>query len=241
MKILLLTYPYHSVHHFGEKLADSLGYEFICDPMDISVSLTGSGWKRNDEGNMEFISEHLHPRSYIFPNAVNDDTIISHNVKWHKLPGSRTEEQFLNDWTGSFDKVIAITTNDLTGSAENYCAVEYYTNTNNSNYKRYIRENSGHFRQEIRLVTESWWDNDKLTELESAHSFLTTYVSNNSITSSVSDDFMGTDKTIQDLNNVIDSWDIPEWNSITTSSFDSGSYGHGPLLDACTNWVRSMY
>ena len=52
---------------------------------------------------------------------------------------------------------------------------------------------------------------------------------------------MGTDKTIQDLNNVIDSWDIPEWNSITTSSFDSGSHGQGPLLDACTNWVRSMY
>ncbi len=232
MKILLLTYPYHSVHYFGKTLAQVMNYDFIQDPMDISLSISSSYWEEDG------YHEGVRPRPYIFPDNINDNTIVTHNVKWHKLPGNRTENTFLNDWTGSFDKVIALTTNDLSSSAEVYFTTDYYTNVNNTAYKEFIRNNSGYYRNNLAYQDDiNVWDDAKLNKLEECHEFLDNYILYNNITSSVTDDFIGTHITKDHINSVVNTWGLDDWEDI---SFEN-SNDKGTILDHCSNWERNMY
>ena len=239
MKILLLTYPYQCVHQFGKQLADSMGYTFVEDPMDISLATKYVRYENN--GNLKV--EVTRSRDYIFPNTVPNDTIISHNVKWHpKLPGNRTEEQFLNDWTGSFDKVIALTTTNLTSSTKNYIATEYFVDNNNTAWINYARENGGHLREKLQdLEFDDYWDNDKLADLQSSHNFLVTYSIDNNITSSHSDSFIHHTASWEDVNTAISAWDLPDWVNISTSSLLSGSYNHPQLMSHCSAWEKRTY
>ena len=242
MKILLLTYPYQCVHQFGEDLATSMGYTFIEDPMDISLALTASG--PNEAGIM---TEYTRSIDYVFPNAVPDDTIISHNVNWHsKLPGNRTEEQFLNDWTGSFDKVIALTTTNLTSSAKNYIATKWCNlekfNKENTLWEWYTRHDGGRLRDELNgLEFDDYWDDSKLVELRDSHNFLVTYSIDNNITSSNSDSFIHHTSSYEDVNTAISAWDLPDWTNITTSSLLSGSNYHNVLMSHCSAWAKRTY
>lgn len=236
MKVLLLTYPYQCVHQFGKHLADCIDHNFIEDPMDISLPTKYTRYYD------DLKTEITRSRDYIFPNEVPDNTIISHNVDWHKLPGNRTEEQFLNDWTGSFDKVIAITTTNLTSSTKNYIASDYFVEKNNGYWKKWARENGGHLREKLQdYELSEYWDNDKLNDLESSHNFLITYSLDNNITSSISDEFIHHSASFEDVNAVINSWDLPGWNSITNSSLLSGSYGHPQLMSHCSSWEKRTY
>ena len=210
--------------------------------MDISLALTASG--PNEAGIM---TEYPRSIKYKFPNTVPDDTIISHNVNWHpKLPGNRTEEQFLNEWTGSFDKILAFTTTDLTSSAKNYiatgwCDLEKVEKTN-SLWTQYARNDGGRLRDQLNgLEFDDYWEDSKLVELRNAHNFLVTYSIDNNITSSHSDSFIHHTSSWEDVNAAISAWDLPDWVDISTSSLESGSHHHPQLMSHCSAWSKRTY
>ena len=98
MKILFLTYPYLGAEYLAEELANASTHNFIPDPMNLNWYGAKTIINKAD-GDGNIIQEEVtYPRKYIFPDAIPENTVVTHNVCWHTLPNNLTETQFLEQF-----------------------------------------------------------------------------------------------------------------------------------------------
>ena len=221
MKLLVLTYPFCGAHSMMKELAQDANVNFIQDPMNISLSKNHSGYLNQGNGKFDVIQyTGSVPRPYVFPNAVPNNTIITHNVGQHKLPGNRTEVQFLNDWTGSFDKVIGIVSEDREDNAKMYSMYNHLVERNNSEWKRAAVSEAG---SEMWRYDNSYYSSSLKTELDDYHTTLVNYASANNITTSSTQELFVDACTPSDINNVTDTWGIGSiWGGIVSNTGSDG-------------------
>ena len=222
MKLLVLTYPFCGGHSLVEELAIDAGVYFIQDPMNISLSKNHSFYSNQGNGNFDIIQyTGSVPRPYIFPDAVPDNTIITHNVGQHKLPGNRTEVQFLNDWTGSFDKVIGIVSENREDNAKIYSMYNHLVERNNSEWKKAAIKEAN---VQMGNYDDSYYSASLKTELDGYHNTLANYVSSNNIVTSSTQELFVTSSSPTDINNIIDTWGISSmWGGIVVNTGSGGS------------------
>lgn len=222
MKILILSYPYHGAYNLCEAISYSLGYTFINDPMDLNYHGASGVY----EGN-----EYVHPRPYIFPNDVPNNSLTLHFVKWHQLPGNRTETQFLEDWN-LFNKVISIRSNNLETNWKTYCASKAAALENNIEWERYAQMNSfyGDYK-------DSHYDQACVDKITAADSFLASYASENDITETIIQDIQKqsaaeNNKNPEVLNNEFERWNI----GVPWIGYRNGAWEHINIFESLMGW-----
>ena len=116
MKILIVTYPFCGASDLATGIASSLGLKYFQDPLDNTIPLAINHPMeqlmrpgetvypvRIPRGHNEWYKNYVEGEDgykelegYNYPDDVPANTIITHNVKWHKFPNNLTEEQFLD-------------------------------------------------------------------------------------------------------------------------------------------------
>lgn len=224
MKILFLTYQFCEVQQIAGALAKDLGYTFIEDPMSLIFSKKKYVAVKNGDDEQSNQHEFTRERSYIFPNNVPDNTIITHNVKTHKLPGNRTEEQFLAEFMPKFDKVIIIRRKDYTLSWKLKCVAERLILHNNSTWREFMYHDIGFHidriiladrneEADVELWDETWVDEDIKNQITQAHIWLDNFGRDNNIITSYTEDLtydytLEQAKTSGEINEKISTWGI---------------------------------
>lgn len=221
MKILVLSYPYHGAYSLCEEISKSLGYTFVNDPMDLNYH-GASG---------RYDVEYTHPRPYVFPNDVPNNSLTLHFVKWHRLPGNRTETQFLQDWD-LFNKVISIRSNNLETNWKTYCAAKAAVLEDNIEWERYAQMNSFYGDYE-----DSHYDQACVDKITAADSFLASYASENGITETIIQDIQKqsaaeNNKNPEVLNNEFARWNI----GLPWIGFRNGAWENQEIYETLMGW-----
>jgi|TARA_B100000780_G_scaffold277089_1_gene247027 hypothetical protein len=204
MKILILTFPFCGASDLAEGIAGDLNYKYFQDPMDITVPLSimhhhekvttgldhpvliprGHSFYNHsltDAGNG---SDKL--EGYDYPDVVQENTVITHNVKWHKLPGNDSEEAFLAKFISKFDEVIALGTTTPEINWKSHCASLDVVKEDNYLWKKWALENNHYLEYK-----DSMLDNDLKIKHETAQAWLQNYAYNGGIPYVTRDEMFG--------------------------------------------------
>jgi len=246
MKILFLTYQFCRATQLAEGLAKDLGYTFIEDPMSLIFSKKRYNAIKNGDDEQSNQHEIDRERPYIFPNDVPDNTIVTHNVKTHKLPGNRTEDQFLAEFEPKFDKVIIIRRNDVGMSWKLKCVAERLILHNSSTWREFIYHDIGahvdrivladrNEEADVDLWDETWVDEDIKNQITQAHIWLDNYGRDNNKIVSYTEDLTYNYTTesgpsIEQLNTEISRWGIDSIFSGITVNVDERRFTSGEEL-----------
>lgn len=246
MKILFLTYQFCGATQLAEGLAKDLGYTFIEDPMSLIFSKKRYIAVKNGDDEQSTQQEIDRERPYIFPNDVPNNTIVTHNVKTHKLPGNRTEDQFLAEFEPKFDKVIIIRRNDVEMSWKLKCVAERMILHNSSTWREFMYHDIGFHidriiladrneEADVDLWDDSWIDNDIKNSITNAHIWLDNYGRDNNKIVSYTEDLTYNYNTesgpsIEQLNTEISRWGIDSIFSGITVNVDERRFTSGEEL-----------
>ena len=190
MKILIVTYPFCGASDLATGIASSLGLKYFQDPLDNTVPLTinhpteqlikpgetvypvriprgHNEWYQNYVMNEETGYGEL--EGYNYPDAVPANTIITHNVKWHTLPGNLTEEQFLDVFMDKFNHIIYLGSDNIEDNWKSHCASLYQVKEDNYSWKKWALEHnflgeyvSSMLNEDIKLkheTAQAWLNN----------------------------------------------------------------------------------
>tara|TARA_B110000196_G_C21126778_1_gene656254 strand:+ start:337 stop:1053 length:717 start_codon:yes stop_codon:yes gene_type:complete len=144
MKLLILSHPYNGANALGTSIARDLDHDFIQTPLDNEAPKM-----RHIDGVDYFIprGHNNDARSfdgYNYPDEVPNNTVITHFVKWFKLPdanGKLTDENtFLNDFVTKFDKVLILKSGNIEFNWKSHCAALVKEDKNNYWYKKHNLE-----------------------------------------------------------------------------------------------------
>lgn len=224
MKILFLTYQFCEAQQIAGALANDLGYTFIEDPMSLIFSKKRYVALKVADDHQHNQHEIDRKRPYIFPNDVPDNTIVTHNVKTHKLPGNRTEDQFLAELMPKFDKVIIIRRKDYTLSWKLKCVAERLILHNSSTWREFMYHDIGFHidriiladrneEADVELWNETWVDEDIKNQITQAHIWLDNFGRDNNIITSYTEDLsydynLEISKTHNQINEIVSTWGI---------------------------------
>lgn len=224
MKILFLTYQFCEAQQIAEAFAKDLGYTFIEDPMSLIFSKKKYVAVKVADDHQHNQHEINRERPYIFPNNVPDNTIMTHNVKTHKLPGNRTEEQFLAELMPKFDKVITIRRNDYTLSWKLKCLAERLILHNSSTWREFMYHDIGFHidriiladrneEADVELWDETWVDEDIKNQITQAHIWLDNFSRDNNIITSYTENLtydynLELGKTHNQINEIVSTWGV---------------------------------
>lgn len=210
MKILVLSYPYHGAYGLCSSIAGGLNYSFIDDPMDLEWhgATQFAGQHDPDTGIIEKV-EYQNPRPYIFNNDIPDNSIFLHYVKWHNLPGNKSEEEFLGEWVDKFDRIIALRSNNLEKNWKRWCAWKNQPHENNSHWVRHLKLNCDFYDYK-----DSYYDQTCVDKITDADTFLESYINTNSnVVSSIIQNMQKQEATennkdYDDITSELEKWDI---------------------------------
>ena len=136
MKILILSFPFCGASALAASLAHTLGYKYFQDPLSLDrpINITHP----NEDfvqtiprgHNLEYNGwdKETGFHEYVHPNEVEDNTIITHNVLWHKLPSNQNEATFLSHFRAKFDYIICLGSRILK-SKDMFSLINYFLST----------------------------------------------------------------------------------------------------------------
>ena len=235
MKVLILSHPYVYSWRLAKAIGLDLGYNYVLDPFDISLPIKRT--LRWIEGADELENRKVNEKEEDFPwwnngsyswgDEVKDNTVICHMVEHHKLPQHLNEANFLGQFTGSFDRVIAVASKDPKEAKEYACIAHSRENNNNPVHKKWNELNVGNYGWEY---DDSMFHQETSDKIHRAHDWLIDFSINNNITLSYIEDFMFTEQ-LSDINSEIAKWDIDGLNNIVSTNGNlSGSIN---VFNAC--------
>lgn len=219
MKVLILSHPYVYSWRLAKAIALDLNYNYVLDPFDKSLPLKRT-WRWFGE-NMEINTrEEDFPwwndgSSYSWGDPVEDNTVICHMVETHKLPKHLNEANFLGQFTGSFDKVIAVASRDPKEAKEYACIANAQENGGNSVWKKWNELNVGNYGWKY---DESICVQEVCDKIHRSHDWLIDFSTNNNIMISYVEDFMFNEQ-LSTINSEIAKWDIDGLDSIVSTNY----------------------
>ena len=219
MKVLILSHPYVYSWRLAKAIALDLNYNYVLDPFDKSLPLKRT-WRWFGE-NMEINTrEEDFPwwndgSSYSWGDPVEDNTVICHMVETHKLPQHLNEANFLGQFTGSFDKVIAVASRDPKEAKEYACIANAQENGGNSVWKKWNELNVGNYGWKY---DESICVQEVCDKIHRSHDWLIDFSTNNNIMISYVEDFMFNEQ-LSTINSEIAKWDIDGLDSIVSTNY----------------------
>jgi len=214
MKLLILSHPYCGATNFAENLAKDLDHAFYQNPLDNEVPKYV-----NRDGERYWVPRGYNGLNsswfdeYIYPNDVPNNTIITHFVKWHKLPGNLYEEQFLNAFIPKFDSVLIIRTDNWEDCWKHHCAAVAQPHENNFWWKKWLLEN------DVYDYSEDMFDLKIYDKYLRAHNWLKEYSQNHSHASVTTEELYGKYEHTE-LHELMNSWNI---NGMMGFSLDSNN------------------
>ena len=244
MKILIATFPYCGASDLAMALSSDLGLKYFQDPLDHTVPLTVNhpmeqlikpgetvypvriprgynihhyNWVDSSDGYKEL-------EGYNFPDDVPNNTVITHNVKWHNLPNNYTEEQFLDIFMDKFDHVICLGASNPEINWKSHCASLAQVKEDNYLWRKWALEQDFYNEYE-----DSMLDEDLKLKHEEAQAWLYNYATYQGFTFVDRDEIFGYqhNDTIEKCAANIDKLNIPdmpvfEWdNDIQSVTLDS--------------------
>tara|TARA_B100001778_G_scaffold334494_2_gene346195 strand:+ start:804 stop:1583 length:780 start_codon:yes stop_codon:yes gene_type:complete len=193
MKILIITHPYCGASDLAVGLSTDLDLAYFQDPLDNTVPLTVNhpmesiymrpgdtvypvriprGYNLHNNTWVDSSDGYKELQGYNYPDDVPDNTIITHNVKWHKLPGNLTEEQFIDIFMDKFDHILCLGTDNIENNWKSHCASLAQVKEDNYLWRKWALENNF-----LGQYVSSMLDEDLKLKHETAQSWLKNYAS----------------------------------------------------------------
>jgi hypothetical protein len=240
MKLLFLTAPYSGTEYMAELLAKASGHDFIADPMNLEWNGASTFHTTMNLETGEIYSEQATtPRPYVFPNDIPANTIVTHNVKWHKLPGNLTEDQFLGDFIGKFDRVIVVRNRRKELNWQRWAASTAQPHEDNILWKQWLAKNCNGF-----IYEDQWFDQTKVDKINECDSFLESYYNmNDSFVQSFVDDYFhdspeGEKTTIEKVDFEMKRFGLDIGDVQFT---EENGWENYDLFHLCNNWIHHRY
>jgi len=175
MKLLFLTTPYSGTEYMAELLAKASGHNFIADPMNLNWNGATTFYSTmNLETGEPVREEVVTPRPYVFPNDIPANTIVTHNVKWHNLPDNLTEDQFLGDFIGKFDRVIVVRNRRKELNWKRWAASTAQPHEDNILWEIFLAKNCNAY-----IYEDQWCDQAKIDKIDECEALLESYYNMN--------------------------------------------------------------
>ncbi len=187
MKILILSTPFCGAEIIAHAIADELNHKIIIDPVDprpVKYYIPDdNGIGSGDNGY--WVNWPTEPKqvngiwnSKFNPQTIPADTITKHNCWFHdKLPGNKTEEEYIEELISKHDRVFCIGTGQddfITKKWIAYLNFEPEAKADNY-YWEYWR------RRQVPPYEDSMWDTTNKTPIVNSISWLRQYAQDNSI------------------------------------------------------------
>ena len=179
MKILILSFPFCGASALAASLAHTLGYKYFQDPLSLDRPINITHPNKDfvqtiPRGhNLEYNGwdKETGFHEYVHPNEVEDNTIITHNVLWHKLPSNQNEATFLSHFRAKFDHIICLGSTNVEINWKSHCASLEAVKENNYFWKKWALEHN-HYN----TYTDSMLNEDLRDKHIAAHTFLSNYI-----------------------------------------------------------------
>ena len=179
MKILILATPFCGAEIIAHAIADELDYGVIIDPVDPRPT------KHYGKIGGELEDWPIEPKqvngiwlSKFNPQTIPTNTVTKHNCWFHdKLPGNKTEEEYIEELISKHDRVFCIGTGQDDFITKKWIAyLNFEPEAKTSNYWwEYWR------RRQEPPYEDSMWDATNKTPIVNSISWLRQYAQDNSI------------------------------------------------------------
>ena len=243
MKILFLTYPYLGAEYLAEELANASNYNFIPDPMNLNWYGAKTIINKAD-GDGNIIQEEVtYPRKYIFPDAIPENTVVTHNVCWHTLPNNLTETQFLEQFIPKFDKVICLRKRDLTLNWKRWAVSVNQPHEDNFYWDMHLAKNCNLY---IQSYEDSHYDQAKVDKINECDLFLENYYDTNgsAFVESFVDDYFKDSATGENVSSEIIDFQLKRFGipfGDVEYDFENEVWNNIKLYEVCNQWIPNRY
>lgn len=239
MKILFLAIPFSGVDSFVGALSKDTFCRFESDPMRQYGSM-----KRSDVLEKRAEGMYVHPRDNHNYNDVPDNTYMTHMVGAHPLPYNLTEQQFMLQLKGKFDKTICMLPDNVEINWKRKCAIDHFTPSgpwdNNLEFKNHKTKVNGEF---IHRYEDSMRSQSVVDSITNSYNELHTFAHGTSGIKIVNpQDFIGDviENRIDIINTELGTWGMDNWQGIQLDHENMQVHKHWVTLNAVSS-IEEIY